>query len=95
MVLGASPDTPEKQAKFKEAQKLPFTLIADADHRVADAFGVWKEKSFMGKKFMGVERTTFLIDPAGNVAHVFKKVKPVGHAELVANKLSELRENEK
>ena len=91
MVLGASPDTSAKQAKFKESQDLPFTLLADADHKVAEAFDVWGEKSFMGKKFMGVSRTTFLIDPNGTVAHVFKKVKPVGHATEVSTKLEELQ----
>ena len=90
-MLGASPDTPAKQAKFKESQGLTFTLLADADHKVAEAFGVWGEKSFMGKKFMGVSRTTFLIDPDGTVAHVFKKVKPVGHAAEVSTKLAELQ----
>jgi peroxiredoxin Q/BCP len=91
VVLGASPDTPAKQAKFKRSQDLPFTLLADADHKVAEAFGVWGEKSFMGKKFMGVSRTTFLIDPEGTVAHVFEKVKPVGHAAEVSETLEELK----
>ena len=91
MVLGASPDTPAKQKKFKESQELPFTLLADADHKVAESFDVWKQKSFMGRKFMGVDRTTFLIDPGGKVAHIFKKVKPVGHAAEVSTKLEELQ----
>jgi peroxiredoxin Q/BCP len=80
VVIGISPDKPEKQAKFKKRWELPFTLLADVDHAVAEAYGVWVLKSMMGRKYMGVARTTFLIDKDGNIAHVFEKVKPVGHA---------------
>ena len=62
---------------------MPYTLLCDVDHKVAEAYGVWKQKSMMGKKYMGIERTTFLIDKDGNIAQVFEKVKPAGHAEQV------------
>jgi thioredoxin-dependent peroxiredoxin len=82
-VVGVSPDTPEAQAKFKAKHNLPFTLLADADHRVAEAYGVWKEKSMYGRKYMGVERTTFVIDEQGRIARIFRKVKPEGHSREV------------
>jgi thioredoxin-dependent peroxiredoxin len=84
VVIGVSPDTPSAQAKFKAKYELSFPLLADEDHQVAEAFGVWKEKSMYGKKYMGVERTTFIIGPDGRIAQVFNKVKPEGHAEEVA-----------
>jgi peroxiredoxin Q/BCP len=90
VVLGCSPDTVAKQAKFRKAQGLTYPLLADPEHLIASAFGVWKERSFMGRKFMGVERTTFLIDPKGVVAHVVQRVKPAGHADEVANTLKEI-----
>lgn len=83
MILGASPDTVAAQAKFKAKYDLPFTLLADADHALAEQYGVWKEKTMYGKASMGVERTTFLIGPDGRVKHVFGKVKPAGHADEV------------
>ena len=79
-----SPDSPAKHRKFKEKFQLPFTLIADTDHAVAEAYGVWVEKSFLGKKYMGIARTTFVIDRAGRIAKVFEKVNPDGHADDVA-----------
>lgn len=91
MILGASPDTVAKQAKFKKKFKLPFTLLADVEHTLAEAYGVWQQKSFMGKKFMGVVRTTFVIDPQGRVARVFESVKPAGHATAVAEVLNQLQ----
>ena len=72
------------QAKFKRKLALPFTLLADADHAVAERYGVWKEKTNYGKTYMGVERTTFLIGPDGRLTHVFEKVTPKGHADQVA-----------
>jgi thioredoxin-dependent peroxiredoxin len=72
------------QAKFKRKLALPFTLLADDDHAVAERYGVWKEKTNYGKTYMGVERTTFLIGPDGRVTHVFEKVTPKGHADQVA-----------
>ena len=83
MILGISPDKPEKQAKFKKRYDLPYTLLCDVDHKVAEAYGVWVEKSMLGKKYMGIARTTFLIDKEGKIAKVFEKVKPEGHADEV------------
>jgi peroxiredoxin Q/BCP len=83
VVLGISADTPDKQKKFKEKYDLPYTLLADPDKKVCNAFGVIKEKSMYGKKFMGIERTTFVIDAHGKIARIFSKVKPEGHAEDV------------
>jgi thioredoxin-dependent peroxiredoxin len=79
-----SPDTVSAQAKFKQKFELPFTLLADTDHSVAERYGVWKEKMNYGKTYMGVERTTFLIGKDGRVTRVFAKVTPKGHAEEVA-----------
>ena len=83
MVLGISPDTPAAQKKFKEKYDLPFTLLCDTDRKVARAFDVLKEKNMYGKKVMGIERSTFVIDREGRVAHIFAKVKAEGHAEAV------------
>ena len=87
MVLGISPDSPKAQKSFKEKYDLPFTLLSDPDKKVAEAFEVVKEKNMYGKKVMGIERTTFLIDPQGRLAHIFSKVKPEGHAEEVLAEL--------
>lgn len=86
-----SPDSVARQAKFKKKYGLPFTLLADEDHRIAEAYGVWKRKSFMGRSYMGVERSTVLVDPQGRVARVFEKVNAAGHAAEVARALEELR----
>jgi peroxiredoxin Q/BCP len=83
VLLGISPDTPKAQKKFQDKFSLPFTLLADADKRVAEAFGVMKEKNMYGKKVWGVARTTFIIGPDGKIQHIFEKVKPEGHAEEV------------
>jgi peroxiredoxin Q/BCP len=83
VLLGISPDTPKAQKKFEEKFALPFTLLADADKTVANAYGVMKEKNMYGKKVMGVARTTFVIGPDGKIKHVFNKVKPEGHADEV------------
>jgi peroxiredoxin Q/BCP len=83
-VLGCSPDAVEKQAKFKRKYNLTYPLLADVAHAVAGAYGVWQQKSFMGKKYMGVARTTFIVDEDGRIAHVFDKVRPEGHADEVA-----------
>ena len=88
MVLGVSADTPEKQKKFKEKYDLPFTLLADTDRSVADAYGVLKEKNMYGKKVIGIERTTFMIDPVGKIARAFPKVKAEGHAQEVLAAMS-------
>jgi thioredoxin-dependent peroxiredoxin len=91
VILGASPDAPAKQAKFRKKYELPFTLLADEGHDIAEAYGVWQLKTFMGRKYMGVERTTFVIDPAGRVARVFEKVKAAGHADEVRDALTALQ----
>jgi peroxiredoxin Q/BCP len=83
VVLGISKDTPKAQTTFKVNQKLPYTLLCDVDKKVAEAYGVWKEKNMYGKKVMGVERTTFVIDEQGKIAKIFSKVKPAGHAAEV------------
>lgn len=83
VILGASPDTVAAQAKFRKKFSFPFALLADKDHTLAESYGVWKEKSMYGRKYMGVERTTFVIDREGRVSHVFEKVKPAGHAQQV------------
>jgi peroxiredoxin Q/BCP len=82
-VLGISADTVAKQKKFKDKYDLPYTLLADVDKKVSNAYGVIKEKSFMGRKFMGIARTSFLIDPQGKIAKIFEDVKPAVHAEEV------------
>ena len=79
-----SPDPVPAQAKFKKKFDLPFTLLADTDHSVAEQYGVWKEKKNYGKTYMGVERTTFLIGHDGRITHVFEKVNATGHAAEVA-----------
>ena len=83
MLLGISPDTPKAQKKFQDQLSLPFTLLADAEKKVAVAFGVLVEKNMYGKKVMGIARTTFIIGPEGKIEHIFEKVKPEGHAEEV------------
>ncbi len=82
-VVGVSRDTAAKHAKFKAKYDLPFTLASDADAAVCEAYGVWKEKTLYGRKSMGIERSTFLIDPDGRVAAVWRKVKVPGHVEAV------------
>ena len=83
VVLGISPDNPASHAKFAGKYRLPFTLLADVGAKVAADYGVWGEKNFMGKKFMGVARTTFIIAPDGEVEKVFRDVKPEGHDKEV------------
>jgi peroxiredoxin Q/BCP len=83
IVLGVSPDSPESHARFREKYSLPFTLLADPDHAVAERYGAWREKNMYGKKSLGIARSTFLIDPTGRVAKVFKAVKTAVHAEQV------------
>jgi peroxiredoxin Q/BCP len=83
VIVGVSPDPANAQAKFKEKFDLPFVLLADIDHKASEDYGVWKEKSMYGKKYMGVERTTFVIDPKGKIKKIFPKVKVEGHAEEV------------
>ena len=89
MILGVSPDTPAAQKKFQEKYDLPFTLLADADKKVAVAYGVLQEKNMYGRKVMGIVRTTFIIGPDGKIEHIFPKVKAEGHAEEVLTYLKE------
>jgi thioredoxin-dependent peroxiredoxin len=89
VLLGVSPDTPKAQKKFQDKFKLPFSLLADADKKVADLFGVLQEKNMYGKKVMGIARTTFVIGPDGKIQHIFPKVKPEGHAVEVLAYLKE------
>ena len=88
VIVGVSPDKSAAQSKFKSKFDLPFTLLADADHVTAEAYGVWKERSMYGKKYMGIERTTFLIGKDGRIRKIFSKVKPEGHAEEVFQALA-------
>ena len=90
VVIGVSPDSPKSHAKFREKYGLPFTLLADEDHAVAEQFGVWVEKRFAGKRYMGVERSTFVIDEDGNVAKIMRRVKPDQHADDVLEMLHTL-----
>ena len=83
LVLGVSPDSESSHVKFKEKYELPFTLLADTDHATAEDYGVWVEKSYAGKTYMGVERSTFVIDADGNVAKELRRVKPDTHADDV------------
>jgi thioredoxin-dependent peroxiredoxin len=83
VVLGVSPDQVASHAKFKQKHGLPFTLLADPEHEVAEEYGFWVEKSFAGKKYMGIERSTVVIDADGRVAKVFRRVKPDQHAAQV------------
>jgi peroxiredoxin Q/BCP len=85
VVLGCSPDTVEAQAAFKAKYALPFTLLADPDHRIAEAYGVWVLRERDGRQFMGINRSTFIIGPDGTIQRVFRQVTPAGHAkELLA-----------
>ena len=82
-MLGVSPDNESSHVKFKEKYQLPFTLLADTEHKTAEEYGVWVEKKYAGKTYMGVERSTFVIDADGNVAKELRRVKPDAHADDV------------
>jgi|SRR5579884_69928 len=88
IVLGVSPDPVKRIAAFDRKYGLGFPLLADEDHAVAEAYGVWVQKSMYGRKYMGIERSTFVIDPDGRVEHVLRKVKPGEHDDLVLAALS-------
>jgi len=90
VIVGVSPDKTAAQAKFKDKFDLPFTLLADVDHHVAEAYGAWVEKSMYGRKYMGIERSTYLIGKDGKIKKIFHKVKPHGHAEQVYEALQAL-----
>lgn len=83
VVLGVSPDEETSHVKFKQKYGLPFTLLADPEHEVAEQYGVWGEKKYMGKTYWGVRRSTFLIDEKGRIAKVMRRVKPDTHVEQV------------
>ena len=91
VVLGVSPDEPGALRKFADKHGLPFTLLGDADHSVAENYGTWVEKKNYGKTYMGIQRSTFLIDPDGVVRHVIPKVKPPTHDDDVLKALGELQ----
>ena len=83
VVLGVSPDSMKSHEKFATKFSLPFELVPDEDHTISIAYGVWQEKSMYGRKYMGIVRTTFIIDPTGKIKKIFAKVKPAGHAAEV------------
>lgn len=87
VVLGVSPDTEASHIKFKTKYELPFTLLADPEHEVAEKYGVWVEKKHSGKTYMGIERSTFVIDESGNVARALRRVNPRTHADDVLSVL--------
>jgi peroxiredoxin Q/BCP len=89
-VLGVSRDSAASHAKFRDKYALPFTLLVDADHAVAEQYGAWREKTLYGKKTLGIVRSTFILDAAGRVARVFRSVKADGHAEQVLGALADL-----
>ena len=87
-VIGVSPDSVASHEKFSTKLNLPFTLVSDPSHQIAEAYGVWVEKNLYGKKSMGIERSTFLIDGDGTILRIFRKVKVVGHVDEVLEALS-------
>ncbi len=89
-ILGVSPDTEKSHCRFIEKHNLSIQLLSDPEHQVCENYGIWQLKKFMGKEYMGVVRSTFLIDPNGNLAYVWPKVKTKGHAQVVLEKLQEL-----
>ena len=89
-VLGVSPDDVASHVKFRDKYSLNFPLLADPDHKIAEKYGAWREKNMYGKKSMGIQRSTFLIDAAGKVAKVWKRVKVDGHDQQVLDALAEL-----
>lgn len=89
-MIGVSPDSVNRQAQFKAKENLPFMLLADEAHEVAEKYGVWVQKSLYGKKFWGVERSTFVIDPTGQIERIFRNVKPKTHSEQVLAALAAL-----
>jgi len=90
VVLGVSPDTPASHTKFRDKYSLNFPLLADESHEVAEKFGAWREKNMYGKKSMGIQRSTYLIDAQGKVAYLWKKVSVDGHDQQVLEALQEL-----
>jgi peroxiredoxin len=89
-VVGVSPDSVSSHVKFKVKYDLNFPLLSDPEHVMSEAFGVWKEKSMYGRTYMGIERSTFILDEEGRIARVWRKVKPGGHAAMVRDALADL-----
>ncbi|MBC7257697.1 MAG: thioredoxin-dependent thiol peroxidase [Chloroflexi bacterium] len=89
VILGVSPDSPQSHVRFKSKYNLPFLLLSDEDHKVAEQYGVWGEKQMYGRAYQGILRTTFVIDEEGKIAKVFSKVKPEGHGEEVLGALAD------
>jgi peroxiredoxin Q/BCP len=87
-VFGVSPDSVKSHVKFRDKYDLPYRLLADEGHAVADAYGVWVEKTYMGRTYLGVERSSFIIGPDGRVEHVLERVKPADHVDLVLEALA-------
>jgi peroxiredoxin Q/BCP len=87
-VFGVSPDSVKSHVKFRAKYDLPYRLLSDEGHRIADAYGVWVEKGFMGKTYMGVERTSFIVGPDGRIEHVLPRVKPGEHVDLLLQALA-------
>ena len=90
VVLGVSPDSPRSHVKFRQKHGLPFTLLADENHALAEKYGAWRAKSMYGKSFMGIARSTFVIDAAGRIAKAFTAVKPAGHEQEVLTAVAAL-----
>ena len=88
-LFGVSPDSAASHQKFISKFQLPFPLLSDAEKKIVEAYGVWVEKSMYGKRYMGAERSTFVIDPEGRIAAIFRKVKPEEHVDLLKNALSQ------
>jgi len=91
VIVGVSPDPQEKHQKFKEKHDLPFQLLVDDEHQLAEAFGVWKLKKNFGKEYMGIERSTFIIDPEGKIIKEWRKVKVKNHVEEALNYIKEIQ----
>jgi peroxiredoxin Q/BCP len=91
VILGVSPDSPKKHRNFIEKKSLEITLLSDESKDLCNAYGVWQLKKMCGKEYMGVVRTTFIINPEGNIAHVWEKVRVKGHVDAVREKLNELQ----
>ncbi len=88
-ILGVSPDTSKSHAKFKQKFELPFPLLADVEHAICEQYGVWGKKKFMGREYLGVLRTTFIVTPDGKIKKIFENVKPAEHSEEVLAALKE------
>jgi len=92
LILGVSPDSPKKHRNFIEKKELKITLLADEEKELCNLFGIWQLKKFMGKEYMGVVRSTFIINPEGNIAALWTKVRVKEHVKIVKEKLQELQE---